>query len=97
MAAMFYWKTAGVVTSFYRGCEGAENTLPDGENASPDLVIYAWKCDTDLCNTGDGTRPPGGAGQGGSGIDGFILVPGSSASGVTSGLFILFLTAALLL
>ena len=86
---------ADTVTSFLRGCEGKDNVLPDGENASPDLIVWAWKCTTDVCNTGNGLRPPSGNGNGGNG-DGLILVPGSSAPSTSFQIGLIFATLFLL-
>jgi len=76
--------TDGAISTFYRGCE--DDPLPDGENDSPDLIVWAQSCTWDLCNTGDGLHKitPGG---GGNDDDEVIVVPGSGTAACTVALF----------
>lgn len=65
-----------------RGCE--EEPLPNGENPSADIVVWAQSCKfADLCNVGDGLSEitPDSVNNGNGGNSGnVIIVPGSSSA-----------------
>jgi len=69
---------AGAISSFYRGCE--DDPLPDGENPSDEIDVWAQSCTWDLCNTGDGLHKitPGGGGD--HDDDTVIVVPGTGSA-----------------
>lgn len=91
--------TKGVIQSFLRGCE--DNPLPNGENASPDMTVWAQSCNYgDLCNVGDGLTPlkPGSGNGGGGGAEGPIVVlPPSTNAGTYLQYFGIHITTVLTL
>ncbi|CAG0903606.1 unnamed protein product [Darwinula stevensoni] len=56
----------GIIRSFSRGCVDRLDR-PDGNSVNPHFIQYQRSCQTDLCNSGDGTDPVGGGGSGNEG------------------------------
>jgi len=77
-----YTSKPGVANEITRGCE---MVLPGhGKSVDDEFTTYYWTCTTNLCNTGDGTKPPAGGGGGGGGDVAYILVDGIAGASSTT-------------
>ena len=89
----------GTIYSFLRGCE--EDPLPNGENASEDITVWAQSCNfADLCNVGDGlseiTKDSINKGTGGNSGN-VIIIPASAANAIQVDFYTLLLAFSIIM